>query len=919
MPISFSPILSPKWLSLAFSGLLTIAAALGGSLPQPAEPVKSDAALLSSPTLTEQQRKAISSVVRDSTEQIWFQENVGQFPSSVRYGFKTGFGSMLVYDDHLRIVAKQKDKDSGTVGLQAVDITFPGGTTGWEIETGEVSKVAGSYQDRDGATHTPRIFTEITLRNVYQGVDLRLYSAEKGVLEFDWIVAKAQDYAQIRLQATGQDAMVFHADGSATLDLRYQDLTLKMPETYQVIDGKKHLLGGAMVATEAAGTMRYAITGNIVADQPLVIDPNIAWSTFIDLNDLVTDPADSTPLLPFDTYIFAVNANANGVYASGYIQEIVTDGSYGNYMEVNSGFSEGTLINEIYIYRLSSNGLNITAWTSTGVVSATGGVSNQKIGAIPADLERFPDGRVILGFGDGLIHIYSADLGIQFFAGSPVTMDTLNAIAVVNDNTYYVSGRVAAPIPALELPLANIGPDATFGGALEGVIVRYSNALITPTADWATYVGGDADEYFTAVAITPDLSKLVFATSTSGGTDASFGPLVNPVDATLSATELVIGVFTDAAIQPAAFDVFSFLGGTGNEGTIATDTTAALVTATNTHFFVGGTTDSVDIPNTAGGAQDVNNGGLFDVFASRIPINGSAGVGFQSTYMGGPDEDRIGGISYDTRADRLLLFGTTTGSFPTIDTVPPSNYYDSTYGGDTYDIFVSTVNGALTFNDYATYIGGSFKDYLGQTGELVGQGHVVYSELTGLSYLATTVHSDDIPAEAIGIPPGKDPDKSNSNADTHFIIAFNVNSFDFGDVPASYENGTPAREATSSSVRIGATIDAEASPGSGVTATGDDTLTSDDEDGIAILPVLLATQTSYAVDVSVLNDTGGAQTLFGWIDFNRNGSFEVGESASVIVPPNAAQQTATLTWAALPPPDHWAELPARAPFRHLAD
>ena len=44
-------------------------------------------------------------------------------------------------------------------------------------------------------------------------------------------------------------------------------------------------------------------------------------------------------------------------------------------MEVNAGFSQGTAVNQAYIYRLNNTGTNITAWTSTGItVSTTGGV-----------------------------------------------------------------------------------------------------------------------------------------------------------------------------------------------------------------------------------------------------------------------------------------------------------------------------------------------------------------------------------------------------------------------------------------------------------------------------------------------------------------------------------------------------------------
>jgi len=93
--------------------------------------------------LTDEQRQALESIVRDSTNQIWFQENVGQFEEGVRYGFKTQFGSMLVYDDHIRIMANQVDPVTGAVGIHTVDITFNGGSP-WQIVAGGESGVLGS-------------------------------------------------------------------------------------------------------------------------------------------------------------------------------------------------------------------------------------------------------------------------------------------------------------------------------------------------------------------------------------------------------------------------------------------------------------------------------------------------------------------------------------------------------------------------------------------------------------------------------------------------------------------------------------------------------------------------------------------------------------------------------------------------------
>ncbi|MGB8168786.1 MAG: Calx-beta domain-containing protein, partial [Chthoniobacteraceae bacterium] len=856
-------------------------------------------------TLTDEQRQAIEAVVRDSTSQIWFEKNVGQFAEGVRFGFRTSFGSMMVYDDHLQILVNQTDPATGAVGVHAVNVSFTGGNAAWQIVPGGESGVAGSYQNADGTVSQPDIFKELTIRNVYDGVDLRLYSAAEATLEFDWLVAKAQDYSKIRMAFSGQDGISYGADGSVTLDLRFQDLTLKMPETYQVIDGVKQNVAARMVAGATPGELRYALDGNIVADQPLVIDPNVAWATYFDLND-------ST--LPYDSYLFAAAANSNGVYAFGWIKETVTNAANGAYMEVPAGFSEGTAANQAYIYRLNNTGTNITAWTSTGITSTTTAAVNQTLADAPAAIDLFPDGRVLAGFTSGRLQIYSANLATRFYSAEPVTMDALNSLAIVDDNQFYVGGRVAAAIPIAQIPAANVGPDATFAGTYEGVIVRYGSATTTPAPNWATYVGGNDAEYFTAISLTPDKTKLAFATTSLVG--AAYPALVNAIDSTLGAvgtTELLVGVLPDQATKPGAFSVFSYFGGTGNEGTLATNTTAAVITATNTHFYIGGNTVSTNLPGvtaaTGGvgnGGQTTNGGGTFDAFVSKIPLNGSAGTGFQSSYLGGSLEDNIGGIAYDTLADRLLVFGTTAGgTFPVLNTTPASNYYDGTFGGGTWDIFVATFTGNLATKDYATFIGGSQNDYLGQTGDLVGQGHVLYSSATGLTYLATTVHSSDIPTSVIGTPPGKDTSKSNGTNDSHIIIAFNINIFDYGDAPLTYDVsvGNAAREATTSTLRLGALTDAEATPNSGAAATGDDLLNSgsgDDEDALASLPVLNVGDTSYSLTVSTFNNTGSAKTLNGWIDFNRNGTFEAGEFATVSVPSNAAQQNVTLTWASVP-------------------
>jgi len=71
-----------------------------------------------------------------------------------------------------------------------------------------------------------------------------------------------------------------------------------------------------------------------------------------------------------------------------------------------------------------------------------------------------------------------------------------------------------------------------------------------------------------------------------------------------------------------------------------------------------------------------------------------------------------------------------------------------------------------------------------------------------------------------------------------------------------------------------------------------------DEEGVSTFPAYNYNG-SYSVNVVVTNTTGAGAWLTGWFDFNRDGTFEPGESVTALVPNNAA--SITLTWTGLPP------------------
>ncbi|WP_235011231.1 GEVED domain-containing protein, partial [Photobacterium aquimaris] len=90
------------------------------------------------------------------------------------------------------------------------------------------------------------------------------------------------------------------------------------------------------------------------------------------------------------------------------------------------------------------------------------------------------------------------------------------------------------------------------------------------------------------------------------------------------------------------------------------------------------------------------------------------------------------------------------------------------------------------------------------------------------------------------------------------------------------------------------TIDTDTSAQASSDALGDDNSGSDDENGLAaaLMPIPLGS-TSYSIELTVRNTTGNDAYLAGWIDSNRNGSFDAIEGQVVTI---ATGQNGTFTY-----------------------
>jgi len=126
--------------------------------------------------------------------------------------------------------------------------------------------------------------------------------------------------------------------------------------------------------------------------------------------------------------------------------------------------------------------------------------------------------------------------------------------------------------------------------------------------------------------------------------------------------------------------------------------------------------------------------------------------------------------------------------------------------------------------------------------------------------------------------------------------------FDYGDAPNSYGTLTSSAgpsHGIDASIFIGTVPDNEITGIPTVNADGDDLDNTDDEDGVSSFPALVTSATSYSVNVNVTNNSGSPARLVGWIDFNRNGTFESGEGTQTNVASGTTGATVALNWPAL--------------------
>jgi hypothetical protein len=269
-----------------------------------------------------------------------------------------------------------------------------------------------------------------------------------------------------------------------------------------------------------------------------------------------------------------------------------------------------------------------------------------------------------------------------------------------------------------------------------GAYDRTRPLVIDPQIDYSTYLGGSGED-FGEIHPSVDGSGHAFICGATSSTD--FPVTSGAFQPTLSGGD--DGFITEMNGDGSGVVFSTFLGGTGSFDDVQD---CKVDPAGN--VYIGGITNSPDLPVTSGVVQPDfrgGNGGFFgffsDGFVGKLDADGSSLL--YLTYLGGSGDENLNNVQIDAAGDAFVAGDTFSTDFPTT----PGAYQTANAGhgagcrnGPCNDEFVAKINPTGSTLLYSTYLGGRGNDCCQPGLALDGQGNAYVEGVTSSASFPTT-------------------------------------------------------------------------------------------------------------------------------------------------------------------------------------
>ena len=623
---------------------------------------------------------------------LHFIENVGQTDPTVRY-LAAGVRQTLFFTPSGIVFSARRRLEGHTLLAPDVRLVFIDANSETTIDGLDRLPGKANYvgTGENGLSEKQAgMFGAVVYRDLYPGIDL-YYFGDEGQLKNEFRVAQGIDPDCIRMSYEGAEDVFIRADGSLVIRTILGELIEDAPVIYQIINGQRIDIRGhyRLLKNKNVGFIIDSYDG----DHPLVIDPQVTYSTFFGGSN-EDDGLYVAVDVAGNAYFVGTTASADFPVTPGAAQSLFLGGP----KNVDRGFGEAfaTKINatgDATVYStFLGGGLDDVALgvavDNAGNAYIAGFTMSPDFPTTPGTFQPlFPGGTengfvVKLGPDGTLVH--------STYLGTP-DADAAFGITVDGNGRAYIAGGTSSnafPVtPGVVQPAFGGGGAQYTSDAFVAILNNTFSAL-----DYATYLGGTEDEGAFGIALDPAGNIHVTGVTLSGDF-----PLFNPVpnsgprgDWDLFATKLT----------PAgdAFVHSNVLGGSIDDHQLGVAADA------NGNTIIIGWTDGADYPTTPTSWQPASAGNR-DLIVSKIEANGNNLV--FSTFLGTPGWDEGYSSGIGLLSDGSIVIAGHTDD-PTLPTTPDA--FQAVHGGGFADGILVVLNPAGDNIVYSTYIGGGGTD-----------------------------------------------------------------------------------------------------------------------------------------------------------------------------------------------------------------
>jgi len=598
---------------------------------------------------------------------LHFEKNQGQTDSRVRFVARGGGYAFFITDTETVAVLQKQGVAPAVLRTQLIGASRQPHVEGDALLEGKSNYLVGADPSK-WRTNVPQ-FGRVRASEVYVGIDV-VYYGNQGEIEYDFVVAPRSDPRQIRMRFEGAERIETEASGDLVLRLDGGEIRQRAPVAYQERGGSRQVV---QARYRRLGAREFGIAlGAYDPGLPLVIDPVLAWSTYLGgggsdgANAIAVDAAGNVYVTGATQSINFPIANALQAVNAGGVDAFVTKLNAAGSALVYSTYLGGSFLD-------SGNDIAVDGSGNAYVAGDTYSTNFPTANAFQTSNAGLLDVFVAKLNAAGTALVYSSYLG---GTGS----DQTTAIAIDPSGNAYLAGFS----DSADFPTAN-AMQAVNGGLYDAFVTKLNAA--GSAIVYSTYLGGTAFDRAAGVAVDASGSAYI-----AGDTASPNFPLANALQASNGGMRDAFAAKLNAAGTALVYS--TYLGGSGLE------LANAIVVDGAGSAYVAGFTDSTNFPTA--NALQASYAGLNDAFVTKLNAAGTALV--YSTYLGGSGEDIASAVAVDSAANVFVAGRTNSANFPTVNTSQPFN------ASGAADAFASKLNAAGTALLDSTYLGGSTGD-----------------------------------------------------------------------------------------------------------------------------------------------------------------------------------------------------------------